>query len=559
MKRLSRSPAAYAAALALLLNACAEQDPLVAPADDLLWHVPADTAYVIHNRAPLPAAFTAKWLRITGDLLGWYRELLAREMGTAHDGDAARFLALADALLEELERNMSPSGLDRLGLRADGRAVVFADGLLPGGRHEIADRARVWSFIERLEQRLAAGAERRRFGAVEYLRVPFGAVTFLLGIPEQELVWALVRREDETARLPLLFGDALPPVSLAGTGAFGELLAREGFPGFGDGYVDLRRLFVAARTSAPPGQGGAIADPACSALAERLLEGVPRLVFGTTAVSGTSFSSRMLIETDAVVGERLAGLAHPVRGLGESDDALFAFGMGVEIPRLRGGLRELLRYLAAAGGDCPAVNSAAIDRALPQLEVALGPMTAMFKGMYLELLELEMPPGGEAPAAVSFRAVAEVDDPRGVFAMAGLLNPSLAQLEVPTDGTPTPVPADLLPAAAPPLAVAIRDRSLALGAGPDGARLAGELVAAEPLDPPPLLVASYDVARFAGLMGALSSDYVAAIAAQRGQDPGELMADLEASRRMYAAYDRASLTVTAGRRGLQVDQTIRLK
>jgi hypothetical protein len=160
---------------------------------------------------------------------------------------------------------------------------------------------------------------------------------------------------------------------------------------------------------------------------------------------------------------------------------------------------------------------------------------------------------------VSFRAVAEVDDPRGVFAMAGLLNPSLAQLEVPTDGTPTPVPADLLPAAAPPLAVAIRDRSLALGAGPDGARLAGELVAAEPLDPPPLLVASYDVARFTRLMGALSSDYVAAIAAQRGQDPSELMADLEASRRMYAAYDRASLTVTAGRRGLQVDQTIRLK
>jgi hypothetical protein len=550
-------PLLGAACLAGWLGGCSRQEASAPAPDDLLWHVPAETAYVLHNRRPLPGDFTEKWLALTGQLVGWYRELLAREMADSDDSEEVRLFRLIDGLLAEIAGNLSPDGLPRLGLRADGRSVVFADGVLPWGRQEIADRARLWAFIARVEDRLGAQAERGRYGEVDYLRAPFGDLVFLLGTPGDELAWALVPRQREEASLPRLFGEKRPSPSLAESGEFERLLEAEGFPGYGDGYVDLRRF--ADAVGELPGAGESLIPVGCRPLGDRVLAAVPRMVLGTTAVSGGSFSSRMLIETDAVVGERLSGLAYPVPGMGSTSDVLFAFGMAVDIPRLRGSLRELLRYVADAGGDCPAVDPAAIERALPQLDVALGPMTAMFKGFYLELFDLEMQAGGQAPERVRLRAVAEVDDPRGVFAMAGMVNPELARLDVPTDGTPTAIPAGLLPPESPPLSVAIRDRSLVLAAGSDAGGLAGELVAAAPAAPPPLLVARYDVARFAELMGALGEQYVAAMAAQSGQDPEQLLAELEASRRMYEAYDRASLTVTAGKRGIRIDQTVKLK
>jgi hypothetical protein len=544
-------PAAFLGFLLLLLAGCGDQSgpPL---GDALLGRVPAETPYLFANREPLPQGAAEKWLELYRQAMGWYRELISRQ-APPRNADEAKLRALLDGLLAELQSNSSPEGFERLGLRLDGRSAVYGEGLLPVGRHEIADPAKVTAFIERIEARLGERAQRARFGALEYLRIPLGERAFVLGLPDRQLVWAFLPAIEETARLPRLFGDERPPRSLAETDELGQLLAREGLPGYGDGYVDLQRLFALLQ---PLAAQSAALDGACTRLVETALEAVPRLVMGTTEATADRVSTRLLVETDARVGNYLAGLAYPVPGLGRASEALFAMGVGVDVPRLRGALRTLLHFIGEAGADCPWVDPVSIAAALPKLELALGPMTAMFKGLYVELLDLEMTRSGQTPTTVRLRALAEVDDPQGVFAMAGLLSPELARLEVPVDGTPTRVPQQLLPPGAPGLTVAIRNRSLVLASGDDGERLAAELLAAAPLQPPPLLAISYDLSQMSGLMEQMGSQYLDTLATQSGRSAEDLAAELESAARMYEAYGSISMQVSAGAGGLRLDQTV---
>lgn len=554
---------AVAAALLVGLTAC-DKEPTQPLADgdtppSLLVHVPADTSYVFGNLHPVPHEMVTKLLGIYEEVLGMYREMLAGLEAEATDEEEAKFLSLADGLLAELQGNMSLDGLARLGLRSDGRAMVFGQGLYPVGRHEIADGAKVWDFIARVERQLGKRALRAQHGSVEYLLVEMGAVKFVLGTSGEQLVWAIVPTDELEARLPTLFGDQRPARNLHHSGQFQGLLSEHGLPGYGDGYVDLRSLFERLKSLEVEGVSLAAQEPGCVAFVEDLLIHVPRIVAGTKEANAKGVSVMTLVETDAQIGEVLSGLGHPVPGLGQASPALFALGVGVEVPKLRGALRDFIRYLSQAGAQCRWIDGPALQAAVPKLDMALGPMTAMFKGLYLELLDLQLDNGGAVPPVVKLRALAEVDDPQGVFAMTGMLNPELARLEVPTNGTPTQIPVALLPPGVPPLVVAIKDRSLVVAAGADGAALAAELLATPPVTPAPLLSFTYNFERLGGLMGAAADRYVELLAAQGGQSPERLRADLQTTGRLYAAYKSASMTLSGGKAGIRIDQAVEFK
>jgi hypothetical protein len=346
---------------------------------------------------------------------------------------------------------------------------------------------------------------------------------------------------------------------LQDSGRFEALLAEHGLPGYGDGYVDLRSLFDQLKSFETEGVSLVAQEPGCVAFVDDLLQHVPRIVIGTKEANVTGLSAMTLVETDAQLGEVLSGLGHPVPGLGQTSPALFAMGVGVEVPRLRGALRELIQYLRQAGAQCRWIDGPALQAAIPKLDMALGPITAMFKGLYLELLDLQLDTSGSVPPVVKLRALAEVDDPQGVFAMTTILNPELARLEVPTNGTPTAIPAALLPPGVPPLMVAIKDRSLVVAAGADGAALASELLATPPVTPAPLLSFTYNFERLGTLIGAAANQYAELLAAQGGQSPERLRADLQTTGRLYAAYKSASMTVSGGKAGLRIDQAVEFK
>ena len=50
--------------------------------------------------------------------------------------------------------------------------------------------------------------------------------------------------------------------------------------------------------------------------------------------------------------------------------------LGIELPQLRNALDALLRHLIAAGSACEWVDRDGLEAMIPQLNLALGPMTA---------------------------------------------------------------------------------------------------------------------------------------------------------------------------------------
>ena len=548
----------------LTLLACTEKAPVdeLVPEAGLLSWVPADTPYVFANTRPFPPEALDKFLADADRSIDLYRKLLSRSLedAAALSPEEARLFEIMVAFVEELDGRLSRAGLAELGLEPEGLMVMYGDPLLPAGRNEIADEAKLWSFVERMEQRLAANASRGQFGPVSYIRVDMGPLRLIMGSKDNELRWALVAAERESESLPKLFGDERPADSLADSGEFADIQTLHDFPGYGSGYLDLMRLSDALASSADdlPGQGAAYGS-ACADFLHGLLQGVPRVVFGTTEANAQLYRTRVIAETSSSVGQVLSQIAYPVAGVGQATDAIFAMGVGIDVPQLRGGLRSLMRFVAATGAGCEWIDAQAVEQSLPSMEMALGPMTAMFKGVYLELSDLRLDAESQAPSELKARVLAEVDDPRGLFAFAGMLSPELARLDVPTDGSPVTVPAAYLPPGSPPLRVGIKNKSLALAAGEGGDASVRDLLASTPLSPAPMFSLTYNFERLGDLIRASTDQVAMAAAARNGRPVEELRAEVNAMADLYAAYSVMSMSVWADEKGLVIDQEMRFR
>jgi hypothetical protein len=295
------------------------------------------------------------------------------------------------------------------------------------------------------------------------------------------------------------------------------------------------------------------------ALVEALVDGMPRLVVGVAEAEASRLVVRSIWESQPAVGAYLRRLAAPVPGIGEAFDGLLALGVGIELPQLRNGLQALLREVVERGSDCEWVEPAAIEALIPQLNLALGPMTAGIKGFNLRIGDLEIDPVTEAPRVTEASLLAAVDDPRGVFALGAMFNPALAAVEVPTDGTPVPLPPDLLPyGETPPLQVAIRDKRLLLMSGNAVARSA-TLLDAPVAAPPPLFSVDYGVRQLVGLLDAGLERAVAELAAAGEADTAEqLRVQFDDFRAQAELFERLRIALYATEQGLVMDQVMQL-
>lgn len=548
----------------LLAVACTDKSPVesLLPERGLLSWVPADTPYVFANTRPFPSEAMDTMLNDANRSLELYRKMLnkAREDAQTMSADDARIFDVMVAFIDELDGRLSREGLTELGFNLDGLSVIYGDPLLPTGRSQISDERKFWSFVERMEQRLGTSASRGQYENLTYFRMDMGPLLFIMGTENDELLWALIPAEREPERLPKLFGDDRPADSLADSGEFADVQTLHDFPGYGAGYFDLLRLSKALEESLDdlPNKH-ATYDAACKVFVQGLLQRMPRVVFGTTEANAELYRTRVVAETSLPIGQALTKIAYPIAGVGRPNDAIFSLGVGIDVPQLRGGLRAAMRHLAATGADCEWVDVQAIEQALPTMEMALGPMTAMFKGVYVELADLQLDDAAQLPPKVAARVLAEVDDPRGLFAFAGMLSPDLARLEVPADGSPVSVPAAFLPPGSPPLQVAIKGKSLALAAGADGDAMVRDLLETEPLSPAPMLSMTYNFERLGELMRTGSEQVAMAAATRDDRSVEEIREDVNALADLYSAYSLMSMSIWANEKGLVIDQEVQFR
>jgi hypothetical protein len=575
MPRLPRIPVVFL--LLGLLAACTrEAEP---PAKiDLLQGVPADTPYAFVTSRHLPdglrdrlADYYAAQLAVQGPVFARLREQMEQaEEAAPMARQAERLFDVLEALFREFEGRDTAAKVRELGIEPVTRSVIYGIGVLPALRVEIIDAAKLEAMLDRVEARAGFSTTRGELNGQTYRRVDLGQVDLILSTSGRHAIAGLLADGRFQSDLPLLLGQAQPSSSLADSGDIESLIERYGFTGYGEGFLRLDKL---VRIMLGKGSGrnaevmqalGAQPVPVsagCMQMTERLLSGMPRMVVGIAAADQQQLAARGIWETSEPVAARLQKLAAPVAGLGAPYDGLLSMGFGLDLPQLRNAIDALLREVIAAGASCEWVDPASLKAVMPQLNLALGPMTAGIKGINLLLADLSIDAQTLQPVGVRAGLLAAVDDPRGIFALGAMFNPALATFEVPADGSFVDLPRDLVAdPQAPPLKVAIKDRALLLLAGSDSSSIADRLLGATVTSPSPLFAVDYGVYQLVERFGDMADGAVAQLESQgEAELAAELREQMRGFRLQAELFERLRVSVHADAQGLVMDQVMELR
>lgn len=561
--------------LATLLACSSEPEP-----ESLLRHVPADTPYAFVVERHLPdglrqrmADHYAAQLASQRPLFARFRTQIEQSPDDALQARRARVLFdVLDALFAEFEGRDTAAALHELGFEPMTRSLLFGIGPLPALRVEILDPERFSAMLDRVEQRAGVSAQRAESAGQSYRRIDLGAVDLVLAVTQQHLVGGLLADARFDRDLPLLLGQQLPQNSLAASGDMARLIERHDLIGYGEGFVRFDELLAIALGEGSDdarsvmqalGSEPLSVSVGCSRLLHSVVAAVPRLAVGVSAAETQRMAVRGVLESSPAVAARLQQLATSVPGLGSTYDGLFAFGVGIELPALRNAIDGLLRHVAAEGEQCEWVDPAQLQAITPQLNLALGPMTAGIKGFKLLVEDVSIDPQTLAVSDISAGLLAAVDDPRGIFALGAMFNPALATLQVPDDGSFVALPqTPMLDEHAPPVRVAIRERALLLLAGGASDELGDSLGAtvAAAAKPGPLLAVDYGVRQLVERFGPVMDQAVSRMKAEGETDLAVELHDQFASFRLQARlFERLRMALRASDQGLVMEQEMLLQ
>ena len=559
-----------------LLVACSKAPQ---PIDEggLLQFVPADTPYAFVSGRRLPEALRERLADHAARQLSAQRAAFREVRQELESGDAAedlppelaQALIVADALFAELEGRDTAAKLRELGIEPAPLAAYFGVGLLPAARIEVADAAAVTALLDRIERTAGIASTRGELAGQAYRRIDLGRIDAVLAVTSEHLVAGLLPDALFERDLPMLLGQRLPERSLATEGTLGEINARYGFEGYGEGFIRLDLLFDTllgqstgrnAEVIQALGADAVPLSPACLQLSQGLIAEMPRMVLGISTATDDQLAVRGIWESTAAVADYLQRLAAPVPGVGADYNGLVSAGVGVDLPQLRNGIEALMRELIDRGSACEWIDPATLEATIPQLSLVLGPMTAGLKGFNLQIAAVEIDPETLQPKAVEASLLAAVADPRGVLALGSMLDPAIGALEVPMDGTPVDLPVQVLSGQpTPPLKVAIKDRLLLFmtdGAAVDSAALLGMPAP----DPALLLAVDYGVSQLVDVLAAVL-DHAGERLAREGEPElaAQLRDQLAEFRLQAELFERLRVQVYASAEGLVMDQEMLLR
>lgn len=564
------------AAVLAALFACTQDAEEAAPG--LLQHVPADTPYAFVTSELLPEGLRDRLGKHYAVQLASQRasfERVRRQLeetkGTGPMAEKGReAFAVLDALFAELEGRDSVAALRELGIEPVTRSAFYGIGVLPALRVEIADATKLNALLDRVEQRAGVSARRAELAGQSYRRIDLGEVDIVLAVTDRHLIGGLLADSLFDRDLPLLLGQAMPERSLAEAGDIRTLIDRYAFTGYGEGFVKLDELVDTllgegqARNREVMQALGAMQAPVsdgCMQLTRQVVAGMPRMVMGVKAADEHRMVARGIWESSPAVAAYLQNLAAPVPGVGAAHKGLVAFGVGLDLPQLRNGIEALLRFVSASSNSCEWVDPDTLQTVMPQLNLALGPMTAGIKGFNLQIDDIAIDPQTLEPTDVRAGLLAAVDDPRGIFALGAMFNPALAAIEIPNDGSFVEVPGELgLEQDTPPLRVAVRDRALLLLAGGASADFAAQLTNAVAVTPSPLFAIDYGVHQLVERFGGVMEQAAADLGAQGEEDLAADVRDQLNNFRLQAqVFDRLRISVHASADGMVMDQVMELR
>jgi len=549
-------------AAAALFSSCSKPPA----ADSPLAYVPADTPYVYGNLEAVPAATVEQLSKPIQDywpMLFDLYESMIKDAGPAIDGSSRK---IATALLEEIKTHNTWDKLRQIGLKPDSRMAFYGVGLVPVLRMELGDPAAFKAEVARVEGNAGAKLPVAKTGDQEYWAPGDDTLAAAIAIQGNHLVITMFPPNASDALKQTLLGLKRPAQNIVDAGTLQALAKQHSYSPYGEGFVDFVRLVEIlskplagsdAEFAQTLGLPAIASDATCRAEYLEIAHKFPRVVFGAEELSAQRIRIATQLEIDPRIAQQFASAIGAAPGTGAASQGAIDFSIALPVLKLKDFWIAQADAVAAKPYACATLQSLndGFAESKAKVDVTVPPPFSDLMGLRSSVSKFEMSQGSSSKVPdVTGKLLLATNNPVAALAMAQLALPELQKVKISPDGKPVALPADLLPAGAPPLMVAMSDKAVAFATGADDIASLGAYLA-DPAAATPVFLRMH----FSGVVyGWMARSFEA----MKESMPADKQSQFQLQTQMFGMYEKwlrsSDFTLTATPTGIQMQQVIEL-
>lgn len=517
----------------------------------LFKHVPADTAYLIANKEPIPDKVMEVQMQRGKDILAMFADSDAMKKATKESKGPGKFFT---ALFEEYSSLLASDKISETGLTVKANSVIYGYDMMPVMRMGIADKDKMMSMIKRAEEKSEYKVEFTKCGDFDCFETtdPKGQMAISAVFLKDHLAFSAFSVDKKEALKKHLIGESDPSSSYTEAN-WDAFLKENNYPGYGDGFVNLKSAFAFAKPLILQNAKGSMDDKSlngCLAVAENHIDNMSEIVFGTKNLEQKVIDYELLFKTSNVVSTALQTLANDTNIPQRTENAIFDFGININFKQMRDALTKYSSFLIKSGEDnnCPAIKANEIRKSMGGMAMVMNMGLSQFNSVYASVSDIELDKRMQ-PKKIDAVISLGSNDPAGLIAMAGMMAPPIMSLKIPDDGSVIKLPDGLIPkrgsAPQPDIFLSRNEKAINIFVGNDKPELK-----AHSNETPEISFSSMDIEGYlktlSGIMEALPEG------AKNSAD----MPDLEMLKKIGEAGGKLYSTTSADKRGLAINYHI---
>ncbi len=427
----------------------------------MLSHVPADTPYMFTISKPIPSKVMDFHIKRGQEMFSAISKMEKKTTSNKveEDGSSAFFKAIVSELGEKIENGK----FEETGLSLKATSIVYGYKQMPVVRMSIADKDKVMELLKRAEDESGFKMKVDKCGKHECFKSQSKnkGSDFTLILFKNELVASVFSKDNEKDMISHLTGEADPKESYS-VDKWNTFLKDNSYTGFGDGFVNLKKLYDDNRADIATGFFSVnkksklkISDEqkeACTGVIDDHINNIPEIIFGTKKLEEKNMDYEMVFKTSTGVSDVLQGLANKTNISKRSADPIFDMGFNLDFKKTSAAMTTYSNFLieSAEKNKCEAIKPKDIRKSMGGMMLVMNMGLSQFKSLYLSIDDIKIN-NKMKPEKIDAMLSIGTDDPAGLIAMASMMVPPLGQLKIPEDGTPVKLPTGVIPSRGMPL------------------------------------------------------------------------------------------------------------
>ena len=434
--------------------------------EKMLKHVPADTPYLFANKNSIDSKVRQFHLQRMQQYLSLFNNSFEAKVvrgDPEFDKERERASKFFNLLISKLSSQEKDNSI--AGLKADAHNILYGYQSFPVLRLELTGDGELIKHIKSAQKESQYDLPMTKCGEYDCFTQTKGQSGYTLLFMEDQLVVSIYHVDNQDEIMQHMMGKNLPELSYKASD-WDVFLAANHFKGYGDGFINLndlysiieKRYFTTLENSVADtitdDMKSVLADEmrstlagqkACSAVAKKHFENMPRLVFGITKLDAKQLNYEAILKTNATITTALKAIPNTLVDYQVAQSPIVDFGLNLNFSKLKDALSTYAQFLIAANtnSECDVIKAGAIRKAMGGLSMASMFGADQFKSIYLAANNIDFNDHGELDKIAIFAAVG-ADNPNSLVQMLAMLNPQFANLKLPKDGAAIQVPAELL-------------------------------------------------------------------------------------------------------------------